>query len=73
MNLYALKIRKSDLALITLLNNGVTPKVEKIETYFIFDTAAGSDYIPQILSKRTFLQTCDIVKSSPLMLRIKQD
>jgi hypothetical protein len=73
MKLYALKIRKSDLALITLLNNGVTPEVEKTKTYFLFDATWNTDYVPQIITERTFLQTCDIMKISPLLLSIKQD
>lgn len=73
MKLYALKIRKSDLALITLLNNGVTPKIEKKETLFIFDAEENSDYVPQIITRREFMQTCDIMKRSPLLLSIKQD
>lgn len=73
MKLYALKIRKSDLALIALLNGGVTPKIEKKTTYFIFDATWNSDYVPQIITERTFNQTCDIVNNSPLLLAIKQD
>jgi hypothetical protein len=73
MKLYAIKIRKSDLALIALLNNGVTPKIEKTKTYFIFDSAENSEYVPQIITERKFLQTCDIMNTSPLLLAIKQD
>ncbi len=72
MKLYALEIKKSDLALITLLNNGVTPKVEKVKTYFIFDATWNTDYVPQIITRREFMQTYDIYSNSPLLLRLKK-
>jgi hypothetical protein len=72
MKLYALKIRKSDLGLITLLNGGVEPKVEKKESYFIFDATWNSDVPNVIVSNREFLQTYDIMKSSPLVLTVKE-
>jgi len=71
MQLYALEIRKSDLALITLLNNGVTPKIEKTKTYFIFDATWDSEFVPQILTKRKCFQTFDIKAISPLVLAVK--
>jgi hypothetical protein len=72
MKLYALKIRKSNLGLITLLNGGVEPKVEKKESYFIFDATSNSDVPNVIVSGREFLQTYDIMSRSPLLLSVKQ-
>lgn len=72
MQLYALKLRKSDLALITLLNGGVTPKIEKRNNYFLFDDAWNSDFIPQILTEREFLSNYEFKQNSPLLLSIKK-
>ena len=72
MNLYAIKIKKSDLALITMLNNGVTPKVEKKETYFIFDATWKTDFIPQIIETRECWNKYEIKGNSPLLLKVKE-
>lgn len=72
MKLYALEIRKTDLALITLLNNGVTPKIEKTKTYFIFDAEANSEMVPVILTKRQCFNTYDIKSLCPLLLAVKE-
>jgi hypothetical protein len=60
MELYAIKIQKSHLALITLLNGGVTPKVEKQPSYFIFDATWNSDVPNEIVTAREFLQRFEI-------------
>jgi len=71
--LYALKVRKSDLELITLLNNGYTPEVKKTETYFIFEIEDGGKTIrTKVVTKREMLQNYDIYKTSPLLLRLKK-
>lgn len=72
MQLYALKIRKSDLALITLLNGGVTPKIEKRNNYFLFDATWNSDFVPQILTEREFMSNYEFKQNSPLVLSIKK-
>lgn len=71
MQLYAIKIRKSDLALITLLNAGVTPKVEKTETYFVFDATWNSEVPNQIVTHRKFLTTYDLKGIQPMLLACK--
>jgi len=72
MKLYALKIRNSDLELITLLNSGVTPEVEK-KTYFIFDATWNSDVPNQIMTERELLTTYDLKKSyGPHLLALKK-
>lgn len=71
MKLYAIKIRKTDLALITLLNGGVTPEIEKKSTYFIFDATWNTDYVPQIITQRELL-SYEISNLSPLFLSIKK-
>lgn len=52
MNLYAIKIRKTDLKLITLLNSGVTPKIEKKTTYFVFDAMWNTNVPNQIVTEQ---------------------
>lgn len=65
---YAIKIRKSDLPLLAMLNGGVEPKVEKKTTFLIVDTDGPND----IVSEREFLQTCEINSNGPLLLKLKK-
>ncbi len=67
MKLYAILIRKSDLELIALLNNGVTPKVEKEKTYFIFDATWNSEFVPMIVTELEFYNTYDISRRTLLL------
>ena len=71
MQMYCIKISKTNLALITLWNNGVTPKIEKKETYFIFDATWHSDFVPIILTTRECFNTYEIKKLNPLLLAVK--
>ena len=71
-NLYAIKISKSNLAFITMLNNGVTPKIEKKETYFIFDGTWNTDFVPQIIEAREcWRNRYEIRGNSPMLLAVK--
>ena len=72
MKLYAIKIRKSDLELITLLNGGVTPAVEKKPTYFIFDATWNSDVPNEIVTEREFYNRFEIKTNGPLLLSLKK-
>lgn len=72
MELYAIQIQKSHLALITLLNGGVTPKVEKKTTYFIFDATWNSDVPNEIVTEREFLQRFEISSRTPLLFKLKK-
>ncbi len=72
MKLYALQIRKSDLELIALLNNGVTPKVEKKKTFFIFDATWNSEFVPEIVTELGLMNTCAISNHNPLLLALKK-
>lgn len=72
MKLYALKIRKSDLELLTLLNGGVTPKIEKTPTYLVFDATWNSDVPSKIVTERELQQTCDFKINGPLLLALKK-
>lgn len=71
MKLYALKIRKTDIALITLLNSGVTPEIEKKNTYFVFDATWNTDVPNKIISEREFLKY-NISMLSPILLSVNE-
>lgn len=70
--LYAIKVRKADLALIALLNSGVTPKVEKKSTYFIFDATWNSYFVPQIITEQALAKTYDFKTVAPILLALKR-
>lgn len=72
MELYAIRITKSHLALIALLNEGVTPVVEKKPTWFVFDATWNSDIPNRILTEREFYNLGEISSRSPLMLKLKK-
>ena len=72
MKLYALKIRNSDLELITLLNSGVTPEVPKTPTYFVFDATWNSDVPNQIMTERELLKTHDLKSNGPHLLALNK-
>ena len=67
---YALKIRKSDLALLTLLNGGVTPKIEKTTTYLII---CPDDSGPnEIVTQRELDQRFEVKSNSPMLFALKK-
>lgn len=69
--LYALKIRKTDLALITLLNDGVAPPLTP-KTYLVFQVASnGKTVWTKILTERE-LYVYEISNLSPLLLALKK-
>lgn len=70
MHLYAIKVQKSHLAMIALLNNGVVPEVEKTTTWFIFDATWNSEVPNKIVTDREFLQYT-LKGWQPLLLSIK--
>lgn len=72
MKLYAIQIQKSHLELITLLNQGVTPQIEKKKTYFIFDATWNSDVPSEIVTEREFHDRFEISSRSPLLLSLKK-
>jgi hypothetical protein len=73
MVMYAIEIRKSDLGLIQLLNDGGDVKVEKKKTYFIFEVSDdGKSITTDIMSERETFQKYEISGRSPLLLRLKK-
>lgn len=72
MQLYALKIRKSDLALLTLLNGGVTPAVEKTPTYLVFDATWNSDVPNEIVTQRELDKRFEIKLNGPFLMALKK-
>lgn len=73
MELYAIKITKSNLVLCALLNAGVVPKLEKKPTWLIFDATWNSDVPNEIITERELYNRFDIRAHSPLVLRIKPE
>lgn len=69
LNLYAIEIQEKDLALITLLNQGVTPSIEEKTTWFIFDATWNSEFPNGIISEEAFLETYE-AQSRPTIYRI---
>lgn len=73
MNLYALKIRKSDIELLTLLNQGVTPKVEKNKTtYLVFDATWNSEVPNKIVTERELDQMHEVKMHGPMLFALKK-
>lgn len=74
MELYAIKIRKTDLALITLLNSGVTPLIESKPTYFVFDAAWNSEVPNQIVTETELINSCasGFNTNGPTLLKFKK-
>lgn len=57
MKTYAIKIGKKHIGLLTTLNNGVAPKVEKKERYLLFTIDEdGTIVASDIVTKRMLLQ-----------------
>ena len=70
---YALKIRKSDLPLIQLLNDGGPVLVEMKPTYFVFEVDEyGKSITTTIATERELGQNYEIAGNSPLLLRLKK-
>lgn len=68
---YALKIRKSDLPLLTVLNGGVTPEIEKTTTYLVITVEDAENTHNEILTERELFDTYEINAYSPLLLKLK--
>ena len=72
MELYAIRIRKSDLPLITILNGGVTPEIEKTPTYLVVKIEDSEHTHNEIVTERVFHQRFEISNRSPLLLKLKK-
>ena len=75
--LYAMRAKKVDLALMTLLNNGVAPEIpKKGEQWFLVNIAEdGSSTTTQVLTKRELFKDFDIkgqAGHSPFIMRMKR-
>ena len=66
--MYAMKIRKSNLDILTMLNEGVTPEIEKTTTYLIIRTDAPND----IVTERELHTLYDISMQTPLLLKLTE-
>lgn len=56
MKFYAILITEFDIELITLLNQGVAPKIEEEPTYFIFDASWNTKVPNEIVTEEEFLK-----------------
>ena len=68
--MYALKIRKSDLGILTLLNNGVTPTVEKKTTYLIVNPDGASVIVDEKQFDNQFASR--ISTAGPLLMKLNK-
>lgn len=68
MTQYALEIRKSDLPLLTILNGGVTPEIEKTPTVLIIDTDGPNE----IVTMREFRNTRLLSSRSPFLMKLNK-
>lgn len=67
--MYAIKIRKSDLALLTLLNGGVAPDTTKQNTYLIVNPERPLEN--QVVNQKTFDQL-GLKTHSPQLFALKK-
>jgi hypothetical protein len=72
MEMYAIKIQKSQLPLITFLNGGVTPDIEKKTTYLVFDAVLDSNVPNEIVTERELAERFDIKGWQPFVLALKK-
>lgn len=71
---YALEVRSSDLALLTFLNDGISPRVTRTTTYLVFTVAPGGEAITtKVVTYRELITEYDIAGCSPLVLRMKPE
>lgn len=65
---YAIKIRKSDLPLIAMLNHGVEPEIEKSPTYLIVNLDGHNE----IVTETELVKTYEFNAYGPNVLKIKK-
>lgn len=63
MTRYAIPVRKEHLDLITLLNQGVTPIIEGVPTYFVVDGSPTSDVPTELMTEEVLLAKEEIAFS----------
>ena len=67
---YAIKIQKSHIELINMLNQGVAVDVQKGTNYFIVDTdPTGTN---EIVTERELAQRYDIAANNPFVVKLKK-
>ena len=73
--IYAMRIKKADFALITMLNGGGAPAESMLKKkhwlLFMVDED-GKDCTTQIITESDLFETYDIAGHSPLVLRLKR-
>lgn len=66
--MYALKIRKIDLDLLTQLNKGVTPTVEKKDTYLIVRPSGENEIVSALEFQTKYADK--VAVNSPKLFKI---
>lgn len=71
--LYAIEVKKANLELITFLNGGMKPKIQKKKTWFLFelDESGKHTMIPEIISDRDIMRSYEPYKHGPFMIRLR--
>lgn len=68
--MYAIKIRKSDLALLKLLNFGVEPKIGTKTSYLVIHL---EDHVPnEVLAEKEFFEKYEPAVNAPSLLKLKK-
>lgn len=71
VGIYALEIKKADLPLLKLLNDGFNPELLKREHYLVFEIEEnGKEITTTIMSKREMLALYDIPARNPFLTRL---
>lgn len=74
IRIYAMRIRKSDIGIITFLNSGMTPLIENSKkSWFIIEfNQEGEIIFTDIVSERTMAEHYDVLSTSPIVLSLKR-
>jgi hypothetical protein len=75
MAVYALKVRKSDIGFITMMNDGCVPPPSTLEreTYFLFEIDdSGKNVATTFATKREMFQTHDLYVRGRYLLSLKK-
>lgn len=72
MDIYALQIRKSDLPLITFLNDGVEPEITWQKTYLLIKIDGPNEVTTDIVTQRHLDHHHEISESTPFLMKLKK-
>ena len=70
--IYAIEIKKSQLPLLTFLNDGKPPQIKK-DTWLIFKVSEdGSSITTQIITRREMAEIYDPTGRQPFLVKLKR-